>query len=85
MKSNNNTVGERMARLETNIDYIKSGIDDLNNKLTKHIADEANDVACIRKESDEKYANKTVERIVYGMVGIILVTVLGAILYLIIK
>jgi len=81
----NKEIGERMARLETNIDYIKTGIDDLNNKLSQHICDEAINLAKTREESDKKYANKTVELIVYGMVSTILVAVLGAVMYLIIK
>lgn len=60
--------GERMARIETDIQYIKQSVDELKT---------------VMKDFDNRYASKTVERIVYGGVSIALITIAGAVIYVI--
>jgi len=52
--------GERMARLETDVKYIKEQLDSFI------------------KTADDKYASKDTEKIVYGLVAIIIIAVIGA-------
>lgn len=58
-------LGERMAKLETDINYIKKGQDELSLKMDNFI-----------ETSDKRYASKLSEKIVYGMVGTIVLGVL---------
>ena len=55
MTNNYKKMGERMAKLETDVDYIKKRLD--------------NFIEC----ADRKYASKLTEKIVYGLVGLILI------------
>lgn len=71
----------RMAKLETDVAVIKNDgqhtrerIDSIETKIDAFIS-----------SADAKYADKTVERIVYGMVAIILTAVVGSIIALILK
>jgi len=75
-KQKNIDDGERMARIETDISYIKEGIDDLKTTLTNHIAKESEDLKKMQEENDAKYANIWTQRIVYGMVTVVLIAVL---------
>ena len=79
-----NDIGERMARLETDITYIKDGVDSLTKKFDTHIECSKQELADLKKENDQKYASKVTEKIVYGLVGAILLAVLAAILNLIV-
>lgn len=60
-------------------------IDKLTEKLEEVSIAIATLPADILKQADERYAGKPAERIVYGMVGVVLTVVLMALLYLIIK
>ena len=54
----------------------------------KSLADKLLEIECMQKEreiSDRLYAIKLVEKIVFGFVGLILVTVAGAIIALVLK
>ncbi len=67
------TMAERMARKETDIDYIKKELDE-HKELIKGFIDSA----------DRKFASKLVERIVYGLCAVILLAVVGAIIALVV-
>lgn len=51
----NERVVEKIAKLETDVSYIKKALDDF--------------IEC----ADKKYASKLTEKIVYGLVGLILI------------
>jgi hypothetical protein len=81
------TVAERMAVIETDMQYLKKGQDEqkvclgeIKDLLREHIkqADEK------FERLDDKYASKLIERVVYGMIGLIVAAVIGAILKLVI-
>jgi len=69
-----------MVKLETDISYIKSGFinfksvqEELHQKLDGFI-----------KTADKRYATKLVERLVYGFVAIILLSVVGTLIRLVV-
>ena len=63
-----------MVKLETDITYIKTKVDDNEAKLDKFI-----------ESADKKYASKLTENIVYGLCGTILGAVILALIYLVIN
>jgi hypothetical protein len=70
-----------MARLESDVTYIKSSVDDIKNVLREHMDEETKRFDRL----DERYAAKKVEVIVYGVITIILTAVISAGLYLVIR
>ena len=62
-----------MKGIKTNLDWILKSQKEMGKKLDNFI-----------ESSPKKFASKLTERIMYGMVGIILTVVLTALLYLII-
>ena len=67
------TNGERLMRLETQMDNTNEKLDELN-KTMKDFIDCA----------DNKYASKLTEKVVYGMVGLFLTATILAIINLVI-
>ena len=59
-----------MALLKKDMDYIRKDVSDIKRIL---------------ESNDKRYASKLTERIVYGMVGFILLGVLAAVVALVIK
>lgn len=72
--------GERLAQIETTLEYIKKE-QDLNKgdhaEIKKMIKD-------FTESADKKYASKTTESLVYGLVTLILLAFVGAIIKIII-
>ena len=64
------TLGERMTKLETDINYIKEKIEDQCQRLDDFI-----------KSADNKYANKLTEKLVYGLCGLVLLSFLSLLIY----
>ena len=62
--------GERMAKLEQSVSDMKIQLNRIETKLEE-----------LPKELDTKYASKLTEKIVYGMVGIILASFATLILF----
>jgi len=89
---------ERIVKMEKDIEYIKESqykqdakldklmdsIERLDSKLDNHMIDETEYLDKKFKENESKFANKTTEHIVNGLVITILLAVLGAILKFII-
>ena len=67
------------------IKYIKEGQDSLKELLVKHIEQTDKRFEHQEKKNDQKYATKLTERIVFGMAGIILATVVVGITALVIR
>lgn len=61
-----------MAEIKTDIKYTKEKIDSLKHKINEFI-----------KSTDDKYASKLSEQIVYSLVGLILVAVVTALVALV--
>lgn len=70
-KSQSDTIETKLAVMANNIEYIKTDIVEIKNQLKAEYV------------TREEYA--PVKKLVYGMVGVILVAVVGALLALIIK
>lgn len=58
-----------MTEVKTDIKYIKSNIDEIKDFI---------------KTADDKYANKTTQKIVYGLVALILTAVMSSLIYMVI-
>lgn len=67
------TAGERLTKIETSLDYLKEQQEKQGKMLSDFIT-----------AADKKYANKTVEKIVYGMVSLIIVAFFYALIYIVI-
>jgi hypothetical protein len=65
--------GERLTKIETTLDYLKENQDSQVQMIKDFI-----------KSADMKYANKTVETVVYSIVGLILVSFFYALIYIVI-
>ena len=66
--------GIAIMGVQKDIEYIKKSVDDNKNTIKDFI-----------ESADKKYASKIVERVVYGMVGLMLITVIGSFMNLIIN
>jgi len=73
------TMGERLAKLETKVEYIAKGMDTITQMLEERVQREDERFSNL----DKKYASKLVEKIVYSMVGIILTTTIFALIKLV--
>lgn len=69
------TLPERMIRLETQIEWIKSDINTVNSSVVEL----KTLIIQNSKDSDDRYASKMTENIVFWMVGIILITFMTAV------
>ena len=78
-------LGERMAKMETDIKYIKERVDDTHSILQAEIKRTNDRFDQAKKEYDDRYASKNVERFVYGLIGSICFAVLAAIMMVVIK
>jgi septation ring formation regulator EzrA len=78
---NRNFSGDRMTMVESDIKYIKEGIDDIKESLKNHIKDNQDSF----EKLDSKYANIRTEYIVNAGVTLVLMSVVGAVLYLVIR
>lgn len=65
-------------------EYIMQKIDDLTKAVSEIQVSIAQLPERIFEKGDDRYASKTSERIVYGMVGTIITSVLLALIYLVI-
>ena len=65
----NNLEGERLARVETNLENLKLQNNSIESKLDKFI-----------DSAESKFASKLTERIVYGLVTLVLVAVMSKLL-----
>jgi hypothetical protein len=83
---------ERFIVMENEISHIKKDVAEIkksNDKnfselkalLQEHVVISSHEFKCL----DEKYASKLVEKVVYGLVGIILSVVAFAVIYLVVK
>jgi hypothetical protein len=84
------TTGERMAKIETKMDYVIDEMRELKELVEKNIEQQAIKIEALEQKDDKKFAHlkkefagKPVEWIVYGMVGIILTAVFGAMIMLV--
>jgi tetrahydromethanopterin S-methyltransferase subunit B len=66
--------GERLAKIETTLDYLKEKIDS-QERLIKEFTDSA----------DTKYASKRTEHLVYALVSMVLIAFIGALIKLVIS
>ncbi len=66
-----------MTELRIDIRYTKEKVDEIERKLD-------NFIECAEKKYDEKYASKLVEKVVYTLVGMIMLAVFYALFNLVI-
>lgn len=71
-----------LIELKTKMDGIKADIKDLGDGTSKTIADHETRIRTVEKALDEF---PTVKKLVYGAAGLILVSVLSAIVYLVVS
>lgn len=67
--------GERLMKIETSLDYLT---EKQKENETRNVTEHEEIKTLIKnfiESADNKYANKTVERIVYGLVALIVITV----------
>lgn len=75
----------RLQTLEDNQNKFMDKLDNLGSKIENLSIDIAKMPEIILEKADARYASKTSEKVVYGMVGAIVLGVLYAILELVIK
>jgi t-SNARE complex subunit (syntaxin) len=75
---------ERMARLEEKVDNIDKNFTDFKNDFKEFLIKHEQQDKNFKEFCDRKYANKTVEKIVYGLVGIILSVVVYALVNMVV-
>lgn len=74
-----------IAILQNNYSNMSEKIDKLEKTVVKGFEDIKTELVCIKDSSDKKYASKLTEKIVYGMVALIVVGALTAMLTIIYK
>lgn len=75
----------KINTLEQNYKSMSEKIDDLKDTVKNGFDDIKNEFKCFREEADKKYASKLTEQIVYGLVGLILVSVATGVIALTLK
>ena len=80
MEQKDNNQDKKITVLETNYLNMSEQIKDLKKAVDLGFNDLKNEFRLIREENDKKYASKLTEKIVYGLVSLIVITVFGAIL-----
>ena len=73
------TMAERMATVENEIGHVKTITNSIEHKMDNFIASANKMQNDFIKKADRKYASKLTEKIVFGMVGVILTIFLYAI------
>lgn len=76
---------ERIATLEANHKSMSEQISDLKDTVVKGFDKMESKIESFVCEADKKYASKTTETLVYGMVAIILVAFIGGVVFLVWK
>lgn len=76
--------GERLAALEQSVCNVESQVEKLDHKVDERFDTLGEQLAAFIKSADEKYASKLTERIVYGLVGLVLAAVVTALIALVI-
>lgn len=71
-----------LVELKTTMAGVKADIKDLADGTTKTIADHEQRIRNIEKQSDD-FGN--IKKVVYGAIGFILISVLGALVFLVVK
>jgi len=79
-KDNNKSI----AVLEANYENMSEQIKDLKLSVEHGFADLKAEFKCFRDEADKKYASKQTEKIVNGLVGLIVSTVILALIALVV-
>ncbi len=72
--------GERLAALEQCMVSIEKSVEDLEHKMDSRFDALSDDIKAFVKASDERYAAKQVEKLVYGVVGIVLTAIVYGLL-----
>lgn len=75
----------KINTLEQNYKSMSEKIDDLKIAVRDGFEDIKKEFKCFREEADKKYASKLTEQIVYGLVGLILVSVATGVIALTLK
>ena len=70
----------KINTLENNQTSMAEKLDDLKLTMVAGFKDIKQEFKTMREENDKKYASKLTEKIVYGLVSLIVITVFGAIL-----
>lgn len=70
----------KINTLENNQLSMAEKLDDLKTTMVAGFKDIKQEFKTMREENDLKYASKLTEKIVYGLVSLIVITVFGAIL-----
>jgi len=83
--ANENEQDIKINSLEINQQNMAEKIDDLKKTVITGFQDLKEDLTCFRNEADRKYASKTTETLVYGMVAIILTAFIGGVVFLVWK
>lgn len=76
---------KRITILETNYLNMSDKIDELKKTVDLGFKDLKNEFKLMREENEKKYASKLVEKIAYGLVSLIIITVAGALITGVIK
>jgi len=76
--------GERLAALEQSVCNVESQVEKLDHKVDERFDTLGEQLATFIKSADEKYASKLTERIVYGLVSLVLMAVVTALIALVI-
>lgn len=76
---------EKIILLENNYQHMTKQINSLELAVKEGFAELKEEFRSMREESDKKYASKLVEKIVYGLVGIVLTTFVISINYLVFR
>ena len=76
--------GERLAALEQSVCNVESQVEKLDAKVDERFDTLGEQLAIFIKSADEKYASKLTERIVYGLVSLVLMAVVTALIALVI-
>ena len=76
--------GERLAALEQSVCNVESQVEKLDAKVDERFDTLGEQLVTFIKSADEKYASKLTERIVYGLVSLVLMAVVTALIALVI-
>lgn len=75
----------KINTLEVNYLNMTKQISDLDTKVEKGFENVLGELKCFKQEADEKYASKLVEKIVYGLSGLVLISFFTGLIYLVFK
>lgn len=83
-KVNPQNDGERLTALEQALCNVEEKVGNLDAKMDEKFAELGKQLAGFIASADTKYASKLTERIVYGMVALVLTAVFGALIALVV-